>query len=100
MNTISPVPASPTLAVPVPSRSRGAQAARDFEAQLTGSLLESLEKTFAAIPGNDSMPGADDYGYLGTHALSEALAARGGFGIAAMITPYLLKHEGKGRGGY
>jgi len=76
--------------------SRGANAAREFEANLIGSLLESLEKTFAALPGENTIPGADDYNYIGTQALAEGLAARGGFGIAAMISRHLAAHEGKG----
>jgi Rod binding domain-containing protein len=75
---------------------RGARAAREFEAHLIGSLLESLEKTFASVPGESSLPGGDDYNYLGTQALAEALAARGGFGIAAMISRHFTEHEGKG----
>jgi Rod binding domain-containing protein len=85
---------SPELATPL-SLGRGAKAAREFEAHLIGSLLESMEKTFASLPGEDAMPGADNYNYLGTQALAEALAARGGFGIAAMITRHLPAHEGK-----
>jgi len=87
---------SPQLASPAPYAARSAKAAREFEAQLIGSLLESLEKTFAAVPGESSLPGADDYNYLGTQALAEALAARGGFGIAEMICRHLPAHEGKG----
>ncbi len=75
---------------------RGMKAAREFEAQLIGSLLESLEKTFAAIPGEGSMPGADDYSYLASHSIAQALAAQGGFGIAALISCHLPEHEGKG----
>jgi Rod binding domain-containing protein len=74
---------------------RGAQAARDFEASLIASLLESLEKSFATLPGESALPGADDYNYLGTQALAQGLAARGGFGIAAMISRHLPAHEGK-----
>ena len=72
---------------------RGAKAAREFEAQLIGSLLESLEKTFAAVPGQDATPGADDYNYMGTQALAGALADHGGFGIAAIVSRYLAGHE-------
>ena len=79
---------SPSLAVPSPSL-RGARAARDFEASLIGSLLESMEKTFATLPGEDTMAGSDDYNYLGTQALAQAISARGGFGIAALISRYL-----------
>jgi len=78
----------PELATPAAS-SRGVKAAREFEATLIASLLESLEKTFATVPGEEQLAGADDYNYLGTHALAETIAARGGFGIARMIVPHL-----------
>jgi Rod binding domain-containing protein len=84
----------PQLAMPSVAP-KGAKAARDFEANLIASLLESLEKTFANLPGEDSLPGGDDYNYLGTQALASGLAARGGFGIAALIEKH-LPHEGKG----
>jgi Rod binding domain-containing protein len=97
MNSLAPA-SSETLspATPLPTLARGANAAREFEAQLIGSLLESMEKTFAALPGQGDMTGSDDYNYLGTHALAEGLAARGGFGIAAMINRYFSAHESKG----
>jgi hypothetical protein len=88
---------SPTLAAPLVS-GRGARAAREFEGQLIESLLENLEKTFATMPGKGSMPGADDYNYLGIETLAQALAAKGGFGIAAMITRDLARHEAPGEG--
>ncbi len=92
---LSPVPSlSPELATAASLPGRGAKAARDFEAHLIGSLLESMEKTFATLPGEDSLPGSDNYNYLGTQALAEGLAAHGGFGIAAMITQHLPLHEG------
>jgi len=94
ISTSSLAALSPSLATPALSLGRGAKAAREFEAHLLGSMLESMEKTFATLPGDD-MPGADNYNYLGTQALSEALAAKGGFGIAAMITRHLAAHEGK-----
>jgi Rod binding domain-containing protein len=55
-----------------------------------------MEKTFAALPGDTTLPGADDYNYLGSQALAEGLAARGGFGIAAMIAQHLSAHESNG----
>jgi Rod binding domain-containing protein len=104
--TTSPLPPvrstglSPNLSVPASKpaaiSSRGAKAARDFEAQLIGSLLQSMEKTFATLPGEKTLAGADDYNAIATDALSQALAARGGFGIAAMISRHLTAHEGKG----
>jgi hypothetical protein len=75
---------------------RGANAARDFEAYLIGSLLESVEKTFAAMPGQDAIAGSDDYNYLATRALAQGIAERGGFGIASMLRRHLPLHEGKG----
>ena len=77
---------------------RAENAPREFEASLIASLLESLEKTFATVPGETDLPGADNYNYLGTQALAEGIAAHGGFGIAAMISPHLAPHEGKGSG--
>ncbi len=85
---------SPELAMPATPLTKGAKAARDFEAQLIGSLLASYEKTFATLPGESEMPGADNYNYLGTQAMASALAAGGGFGIAAMITRSFEEHGG------
>jgi len=87
---------SPDLATSAAAPGRGARAAREFEAQLIGSLLESLEKTFATLPGEETLAGTDNYNYLGNQALSKVLAAGGGFGIAAMISRDLTAHEGKG----
>ena len=99
MNSISPSTASlitAGLATPSPHLDRGPKAAREFEAHLISSLLESIEKTFSALPREDKMPGADDYNYLGMQSLAEGLAARGGFGIADMIARHLPAHESKG----
>lgn len=92
---VLPVSLPPELAV---SRiePRGARAAQDFESYLIGTLLQSMEKTFASVPGEESPPGADDYNYLGTQALAEGIAMQGGFGIAKLICQYLPPHEGKG----
>jgi len=83
----------------VPILGKGQKAAREFEAQLIGTVLESLEKTFADLPGQDAIAGSDDYNYLGTQALASALAAGGGFGIAHLITQHLgaamAAHEGR-----
>jgi Rod binding domain-containing protein len=75
---------------------RGANAARDFEAYLIGTLLQGVEKAFAAMPGQDAMAGSDDYNYLATRALAQGIADRGGFGIASMVRQHLSLHEGKG----
>jgi Rod binding domain-containing protein len=93
-NTASSIASlSPQLSTPAAEPGRGKKAAQDFEAHLIGSLLEALEKTFSSVPGGESTPGADDYNYLGTEALAGALAAKGGFGIAGMISKYMAAHE-------
>lgn len=91
LSSMSPVSTTvpPELSIPVARPERGAKAAREFEAQLIASVLESLEKTFGGIPGDESMAGADDYNYVGTRAFSQALAEKGGFGIAALILKHL-----------
>ncbi len=97
MNSVSATLAtvSPTLATPSPSL-RGPKAARDFEASLIASLLESMEKTLATLPGEQGLAGADDYNYMGTQALAQSISAHGGFGLAALIARHLPAHEGKG----
>jgi Rod binding domain-containing protein len=77
------------LPVAAPTLGKGAKAAREFEAQLIGTVLASLEKSFSAIAGQNAMAGEDDYNYLGTQALASAIAAGGGFGIAKIISPHL-----------
>lgn len=76
-------------ALPIPALGKGQKAAHEFEAQLIGTVLESLEKTFASLPGQEAIAGQDDYNYLGTQALASSLAAGGGFGIAKMILEHL-----------
>jgi hypothetical protein len=80
-----------TLQLPLaaPALGQDGKAAQEFEAQLIGTVLESLEKSFATLPGQDSVAGSDDYNYLGTQALASALAAGGGFGIAKLISEHL-----------
>jgi Rod binding domain-containing protein len=77
------------LPLAAPALGKGAKAAREFEAQLIGTVLESLEKSFAALPGQDAIAGEDDYNYIGTQALASAVAAGGGFGIAKLIAGHL-----------
>jgi len=85
----SEVSAATLPAVPTAAQLRTAKAAREFEAQLIGTVLESMEKTFAALPGQDAIAGEDDYNYLGTQALASTVAGAGGFGIARLICQHL-----------
>ena|ERR1700688_746293 len=84
---------SAAAVLPTPALGKGQKAAREFEAQLIGMVLESLEKTFATVPGQKEMAGEDNYNYLGTQALASALAAAGGFGIARMISQHLISEH-------
>ncbi len=98
MSNIPGLPIShpaPELSLPATPVGRGPNAAREFEAHLIGTLLESLEKTFATVPGDPGMAGSDNYNYLGSEALAQGLSAKGGFGIAAMISRGLAAHESK-----
>jgi Rod binding domain-containing protein len=98
MNTISGFsPVSPAATLPgqtIPALGKGQKAAREFEAQLIGTVLQSLEKTLASLPGQDPIAGEDNYNYLGTQALASAVTAGGGFGIARMIEEHLGGHVG------
>jgi Rod binding domain-containing protein len=80
--SISPAIAG-TPASPPAARMKAENAARDFEAVLITSLLESLQKTFAAT--EDAATGSDNYAAMGTQALASAMSAQGGIGIARMV---------------
>jgi Rod binding domain-containing protein len=88
LSSVGASAASALAPLGTPTLGKGAKAAREFEAQLIGSVLESLEKTFASIPGEDTMAGADNYNYMGTQALASVMAAGGGFGIAKLISEH------------
>jgi Rod binding domain-containing protein len=85
--------ASALLPTPAPDLSKGRKAAREFEAQLIGSVLQSFEKTFATLPGENAIAGDDNYNYMGTQALASAVAEGGGFGIAQMISAHLAERK-------
>ncbi|HTS08912.1 MAG TPA: rod-binding protein [Candidatus Eisenbacteria bacterium] len=89
LSPINSIPAQLAAAVPNP---RSIRASREFEASLIASLLQSAQKTFAALPGEGSFAGSENYDYMATQALGSAIAARGGFGIADMISHYLATH--------
>ena len=73
---------------------RIAKATRDFEALLLNLLLQSMVKTFSAVPGGETTAaGSDDYQYMGTQALASALSASGGIGIARLIEHKLAGTE-------
>jgi Rod binding domain-containing protein len=90
---LSALAASSMLPGATPVLGKGEKAAREFEAQLIGMVLESMEKTFASLPGKDEIAGEDNYNYLGTQAMASVVAAGGGFGIARMISAHLAQRE-------
>lgn len=83
------------ITTPAPPAGKTGKAAREFESLLLTSLFDSLQKSFAFDP-QDETPGAGDYRLMGTRALAEAVAAGGGIGIAQLILQHL--HAPKGRG--
>lgn len=78
----------PRMTTASPPQGKGEKAARDFEAILLTSLMDSLQKTFSGV-AEDPTPGASDYRLMGTQALASAIAERGGIGIARLILSHL-----------
>lgn len=74
---------------------KGEKAAREFESVLLTSLFDSLEKSFAFDPKDDT-PGAGDYRTMGAQALAGAVSAGGGIGIARLILRHLSAPKGAG----
>lgn len=91
MNIPSPATVSRIAAAQAPDAKtilKNQKAARDFEALLLGPVLDSLQKTFGG-DSDDKTPGASDYRHMATEALTQAIAARGGIGIAQLILRHL-----------
>ena len=69
------------------------KSARDFEAILLGSWLQSAEETFAKVPGLDSEEEEDSGGVqfmqIAMQSLGTSLAGSGGIGIAKLIARQL-----------
>ena len=74
------------------------KAARDFEALLLTPVLDALQKTFAGDSEDSKTPGASDYSAMGTQALAQAIAARGGIGIARLVLRHLQPPKVSGGG--
>ena len=67
-----------------------AKSAREFEAILLQSWLEKMNQSFAGLEESQD-PAHDTLTSLGTQAIAQALAARGGIGIANMIVRQLQR---------
>ena len=62
-----------------------AKAAQDFEGILISSWLEEVQKSSLDPSGTSEDAGSETLRSLGTQAVAQALAQRGGLGIARMI---------------
>lgn len=80
---------APASAATQHAEAKVAKAARDFEAVMLATLLESLQKSFGGGL-DDSSTGSAEYGSLGTQALATAMAERGGIGLAKLVLPHLV----------
>ena len=98
--SIAPPAANPAAAKSVLRNDvlKNEKAARDFEALLLTPLLDSLQKTFAGDSEDSKTPGASDYRQMGSQALAQAIAARGGFGIAQLVLRHLQPPKVSGGG--
>jgi len=61
------------------------KAAQEFEGVLLSTLLEEFQKSSLDPSGASQGAGSETLRSLGTQAVAQALAARGGLGIARMI---------------
>jgi peptidoglycan hydrolase FlgJ len=93
MPSLLPVALPPAATARLSPSPRLVRAAQQFEALLLETLLAPLEKTFASIPGGESLSSADSYQSLGAETLATGLSHSGGLGIAAMIIRNFLKNK-------
>jgi Rod binding domain-containing protein len=79
------------------------KAAQEFEGVLLASWLEEMQKSSLDSSGTGQEAGAETLRSLGTQAVAQALAQRGGLGIARMIvhhfSPTLGPASPSGKGG-
>jgi Rod binding domain-containing protein len=95
-STSIPTPAANPAAVKAALKNE--KAARDFEALLLTPVLDALQKTFAGDSEDAKTPGASDYRQMGSQALGQAIAARGGIGIAQLVLRHLQPPKVSGGG--
>jgi len=93
MSVVSPVTSPNATPASVAHDAKMLRAAQQFEAVLLNSLLGSLQQAFSSLDGKKTDSESTNYNYMGMQALSSALAARGGIGIAARIAASLRQHE-------
>ncbi len=102
--TLASTPAPLTTSTPPDAQAvakniaKNEKAARDFEALLLAPVLDSLQKTFAGDSEDDKTLGASDYRQMGSQALAQAIADRGGIGIARLVLRHLQPPKVSGGG--
>jgi len=78
------------------------KSASEFESILLASWLESAEKSFATVPGDDDEETQDScrgqYQGFAVQAVAAAITKSGGLGIAPMIVASLSKSQHSGEG--
>jgi Rod binding domain-containing protein len=75
------------------------KAAQDFEGVLLSSWLEEAQKSSLNPSDADLDSGSETIRSLGTQAVAQALAERGGLGIARMIVDHFRDAVGGASGG-
>lgn len=73
--------------------------AREFETIFLRSLLGSLEKTTQMGSGGPLKAGQSAYGSMVVGAMSDAMSAAGGIGLAEVIARAMSRPETSGKGG-
>jgi Rod binding domain-containing protein len=71
------------------------KSAREFEAMLLQSWLEKMNQSFSGVDKSQDAA-HDTVNSLGMQAIAQALAARGGIGIAHMIVRQLQSNQPAG----
>ena len=94
----SSVPLTATNPTAAKAVLKNEKAARDFEAMLLTPVFDALQKTFAGDSEDSKTPGASDYRQMGSQALGQAIAARGGIGIAQLVLRHLQPPKVSGGG--
>ena len=85
--------ASPTHPAGNQPSPRIRKSAQEFEALLISTLLAPLMKSFSTVPGEQSAPGSDEYGFLGGQALASSLSRAGGIGIADLLVKSMAERK-------
>ena len=84
-----------TAQLDTPEQRKLKKAASDFEAMLLAKWWSSMKQSGLGTD-DDSDPGHDTLDQMGMQAMSSAVAARGGLGIASMLVHSLLSNPRRG----